>query len=336
MERANNLFLKEECPECGSQALIRDPARGEKICAHCGLVISEKEMDKGPEWRAFGPEQSAKRTRGAAYLETPTTLDPHGRDAFGKKIPLSKRNEMQRLRKWQRRSFLQNRRDRNFITAEEELNRLCEKLHLPSQALNLARKIYRSSFERELVRGRSINGMVAASIAIACRQLQIPRSLKDISSQSQADKKEINRDFRLIVQELNLRNPLYDMAILINQVGDKLDLSLKTQQLAFEILTQAKLKKTTAGKGPRGLAAAALYIACLQTKDSKTQREISKESGVTEVTIRNRYQDLKKNLEINLDKKKKPKKPTSFVKGREKKIDSNQLFDLIVKSLREE
>ena len=332
MERAN-LFLKEKCSECGNQSLIRDPAKGEKICAHCGLVIEEKEIDEGPERRVFGPEDENK-IRTSTGLEIPTTFDTYS--FFGKKIPLSKRNEMQRLRKWQRRSALQYRRDRNFIIAEQELNRLCEKLHLPSQILNLAKKIYRSSFERELVRGRSINGMVAASVAIACRQLQIPRSLKAIASQSQVDKKEIGHDFRLIVEKLSLRNPIHDVAILINQVGDKLDLSPKTQQLAFEILTQAKEKKIVAGKDPHGLTAAAIYISCLQTKESRTQREISEASGVTEVTIRNRYKDLKKNLGINLDKKKKLKKPNSFVKRKGKKVDSSELFDPMVKSLREE
>jgi len=325
MKMRAKLSKREKCPECGNQALIHDNERGESVCSNCGLVVLEKEIDKGPEWRAFSPEERAKRVRGTSSLEVSTTLDPHGRDALGRKIPLSQRKKMQRLRMWQRRSILHHRRNRNFGIAERELNHLCEALHLPLRVKDLARKIYRSSFERDLIRGRSTNTMVAAAIALACRQLQIPRSLDAIAGQSQSDKNEIARDVRLLIKELKLRNPTYDMAIFINQIGGNLGLSQKTQQLAFDILNKAKEKKITAGKGPRGLVAAALYIACLERGEKKTQREISEVSGVTEVTIRNRYQGLKKNLGTNLGRKKelepKPEKVVLAVK--EKSYSTN-------------
>ena len=49
-----------------------------------------------------------------------------------------------------------------------------------------------------------------------------------------------------------------------------------------------------------GLAAAALYIACLQNAEKNTQEDIAEASGVTEVTVRNRYKDLIKQLRIEI------------------------------------
>ena len=49
-----------------------------------------------------------------------------------------------------------------------------------------------------------------------------------------------------------------------------------------------------AGKDPMGLAAGALYLACIENGENVTQRAISQSANVTEVTIRNRYQGLQK------------------------------------------
>lgn len=49
-----------------------------------------------------------------------------------------------------------------------------------------------------------------------------------------------------------------------------------------------------------GLAAAALYIACLEKGEKKTQRDIAEAAGVTEVTVRNRYKSLRRQLELTL------------------------------------
>ena len=51
-----------------------------------------------------------------------------------------------------------------------------------------------------------------------------------------------------------------------------------------------------AGKDPMGIAAAALYLACISTGEVKSQKDISIASGVTEVTIRNRCAGLRKML----------------------------------------
>jgi transcription initiation factor TFIIB len=47
-----------------------------------------------------------------------------------------------------------------------------------------------------------------------------------------------------------------------------------------------------------GLAAAALYVACVLEGEDKTQKDIAEAAAVTEVTIRNRYKGLKMALKI--------------------------------------
>ena len=77
-----------------------------------------------------------------------------------------------------------------------------------------------------------------------------------------------------------------------------------------EILEKAQKAELTSGRGPTGIAAAALYVAALMHGEKRTQREVADVAGVTEVTIRNRYKELldKLDLEKEIKKVKKKKK----------------------------
>ena len=59
-----------------------------------------------------------------------------------------------------------------------------------------------------------------------------------------------------------------------------------------------------AGRGPTGIAAAAVYLSSRMGESKRTQREVSQAAGVTEVTIRNRYREICEALEID------PENPT--------------------------
>ena len=298
---------KDSCPECGSLNLIHDYDTGETICGSCGLVIREQTMDKGPEWRAFTQEEKASRSR----VGIPTSYSVHDkglstaigrvdRDAFGRKLPLSTRLQMWRLRKWQIRSRVHSSVDRNLAQAMAELDRLSDKSYIPSSVKEKAAVVYRKALDKGLVRGRSIAAIAAAALYAACRQTETPRSLREISESSLVDKKDVARCYRLLIRELGIRMPIADPLTYISKIAEKTGITGQTQGLAIKILREAKAKHAASGKDPMGLAAAALYIACLQNDEKKTQKDIAEAGGVTEVTVRNRYKSLKRRLGLEL------------------------------------
>ena len=75
----------------------------------------------------------------------------------------------------------------------------------------------------------------------------------------------------------------------------------------MKILKKAEISELTSGRGPAGIAAAALYVAALLNNEKRTQREVADVAGVTEVTIRNRYKELLKELNLKDKIKKKIK-----------------------------
>jgi transcription initiation factor TFIIB len=299
--------LVDKCPECGSSNLIHDYDTGETVCGDCGLVLYEQMMDKGPEWRAFTQEEKASRSR----VGVPTSYSVHDkglstaisqvdRDAFGRKLPLSTRLQMWRLRKWQIRSRVHSSIDRNLAQAMAELDRLSDKVYIPPPIKEKAAVTYRKALDKGLVRGRSIAAIAAAALYAACRGSGTPRTLREIAEASLVDKKDVARCYRLLLRELEVHMPIADPLTYVSKIAERTGISGKTQGIAIQILRDARKKRAAAGKDPMGLAAAALYIACLQNNEKKTQKDIAEAAGVTEVTVRNRYKTLKKQLNLEL------------------------------------
>jgi transcription initiation factor TFIIB len=299
--------LAEKCPECASKNLIHDYDSGETICGDCGLVLYEQMLDKGPEWRAFTQQEKASRSRVGMPTSysihdkgLSTTISQIDRDAFGRKLPVSTRLQMWRLRKWQIRSRVHSSIDRNLAQAMSELDRLSGKVPVSPPVKEKAALFYRKALDKGLVRGRTIAGIAAASLYAACRKSGTPRTLREIAESSLVDIKDVSRCYRLLLQELEIHMPISEPLTYVSKIAEKNGVSGKTQGLAIEILRVAKRNRISAGKDPMGMASAALYIACLQNNEKITQKDIAEAAGVTEVTVRNRYKALKKQLNLEL------------------------------------
>src|SRR4030042_1388978 len=297
----------DKCIECGSTSLIHDYDTGETVCANCGLILHEQMIDKGPEWRALTQEEREQRSRVGGPMSysvfdkgLSTTMGRVDRDAFGRKLPLSTRLQMWRLRKWQIRSRVHSSVDRNLAQAMAELDRLSDKVYIPPPIKEKAAVVYRKALDKGLVRGRSIAAIAAAALYAACRGSGTPRTLREIAEASLVDKKDVARCYRLLLRELDVHMPIADPLTYVSKIAEKTGISGKTQGAAIQILRDARRRRASAGKDPMGLAAAALYIACLQKNKKKTQKGIAEAAGVTEVTVRNRYKTLKKQLNLEL------------------------------------
>lgn len=284
-----------------------DPNRGEKICANCGLINEEKIIDPGIEWRAFNSEERDKRSRiGSPLMNTihdkglSTIIGYENKDSFGNKLTASRRAQIYRLRKWQIRSRVHSSLDKNLAHAMSELDRLTSQLSIPRNVKETAAVIYKKAIDNRLVRGRSIEAMIAASVYAAARVRRVPRTLDEISDETRVNKKDLGRCYRLLIRKLGINIPLASPVDYLVRFGTELGLSGMCQRDAATILSEAKETGLTAGKDPTGLAAAAIYISGILKKERRTQRSIAEIARVTEVTVRNRYKELVTKLDIQI------------------------------------
>jgi len=296
---------EEIASRCPSGNVILDPARGEWVCVDTGEVIAEHAIDRGPEWRAFTSEEKEKRSRAGGVVSPAlqdgglsTMIDWADRDAAGRRLDLRRRLELIRMRKWHLRTRSQSGLARTMLQALSEIERIADNLNLPKYVKDEAALIYRRAIEKELVRGRAMESLVAASIYAACRIHKIPRTLDEIAKYTKASRKDIARCYRLLIRELGIQIPLVDPVDYAKRIASVLNLSATTLKLAIDIIERARNAGVTAGKDPAGVAAAAVYIAALLNDERRTQKEVASVAGVTEVTVRNRYKELMKALNL--------------------------------------
>ncbi len=300
----------KKCPECGGENLFSNRDKGEIICRDCGLVLEDKMIDFSQEWREFDSEQGESKRRAGAPM-TYTQYDQGLGTEVGQKTDLFQlgskdRNKFFRLRKWQYR--ISTAIERNLKLALAELKRVSSYLKLPKMVEEESARIYTLAVQRGLVRGRSMESVVAGSLYAACRRHDVPRTLDELSEASGIEKKEIGRTYRFITRELGIKILPSNPADYIARFASSLKLSPEAQSHAIEILDIAQKQELTSGRGPTGIAAAALYVAALIHGEKRTQREVADVAGVTEVTIRNRYKELLDELDLEKEIKKTKKK----------------------------
>ncbi len=125
------------------------------------------------------------------------------------------------------------------------------------------------------------------------------RTLDDIATTCNIKRKELSRDFRILHSRLDLKIPQQDPMKCIAKVANKVKLSEKTKRDAVTIMSNVMREELSAGKDPMGLAASVLYMSSIKSGEAVTQTSIAQGAGVTEVTVRNRFKDLKSKLRLN-------------------------------------
>ena len=297
------LHVTDRCPQCGKRTLVEASDSGELTCSNCGYVASERSVDQGPEWRSFSEDKGEDRARAGSPtsityrdMGLSTMIGRSDRDASGRSFDAPMRNTMVRLRKWDNRSPAFGSQEKNLGVAMQELGKMSDKLGLSQAVKERSAYIYRKALDRGLLRGRSIVGIAAASVYAACRDTETPRTLKDIASVNNLDKKSVARDYRILLREMDLSMPVADAARNVHRIASQVGLSEKVARRAIDVIRRTEEKEISAGKAPMGLAASALYLAGVLEGEVKTQKEIAQAAGVTEVTVRNRYKGLRADL----------------------------------------
>jgi transcription initiation factor TFIIB len=299
--RLESMPIDGKCVRCGKPALIETVPDGERLCGNCGLVVTERSVDQGPDWRSFRDEGEDRARAGGPTSITywdmglSTVIGSSNRDASGRAFGSTMRNTIDRLRMWDRRSPASSSQ-RSLIVAFRELDKTAEKLGLSRAVRERAAYIYRKALARGLLRGRSVTGISAAALYAAIRDTGTPRTLKDVAGAINLPRKDVARDYRKLLREMDLTMPVADAARSVHRIASQVGFSERVVRKAIGIVDTVEKREISAGKSPMGLAASSLYLAGVIEGEIKTQKEIADAAGVTEVTVRNRYQGLRADL----------------------------------------
>ncbi|MGC2570395.1 MAG: transcription initiation factor IIB [Candidatus Nitrosopolaris sp.] len=294
----------DECSVCRSDQIVTIPDSGEIVCEHCGAVIYDK-----TEWRTFvtsiaGREGQDQNRTGMPFslarsdMGLSTIIGRTNKDAKGSKINSCMLSTIERLRTWDSRTKVYTSTDKNLMQAFAQLDRLKDKLGLPSAVIEKTAYIYRKAQENRLVLGRSISAILVAAIYTACREMEIPRTLNDIATKSNVKRKSVAKCYRQLLLGLDLKISQIDPMKCISRIANKSEISEKTKHQAINLMNTVIENEISAGKDPMGLAATVIYASCVRTGEIKTQKELASAADITDVTLRTRLKDLKIHLDL--------------------------------------
>lgn len=278
-----------ECPECGCGIYT---STDEQVCEGCGLIVETDRLDRGPEWRSFEDDETDPKRTGS-----PLTVARHDRGlsteiGYVSDVSAAKRRQFARLRRQHNRARVTSKRERNQIHAFTRIKHIVSNCSLPTQVRDRACSLFRSAQNEDLLRGRSIEGFVAACLYAACRLSSLSRTIDEITEASQSTRAEFQAAYDAMNRELGLPVEPTHPREYLPRYADRLDLSTAVEQRARELVERTDEEGILVGRNPSGVAAACLYTAAKERDVGLTQREAADVASVTPVTLRMTYQKL--------------------------------------------
>ena len=254
--------MKLKCPECESQS-IKNEGDSVMSCKDCDLIF-----DSGPKWTSYNPE---------TIIET---------------IPQEQNISSKTIMKWQKETQTGNLASKSILLASDEIERIAFDLKVNNSIKEAALEIFSSSSKSGLVRGRSSEKVAAASIYTACRMENVPRTLDEVADKTRLNRNELSRLHRLITRKLKLKINITSTANLLPRFSAKLALNRNIEIYAQDIINTVENSNYRQGISPTALLGAALYLSCKKNKVRRSQLEIAKAVGTSEVTLRNRAKEI--------------------------------------------
>ncbi len=294
---------EEEKSECMDSMKMTDFETGEIVCQKCGEVLQDdatwsRRNDNTFTKNTYHFQINSRSPLRYHDMGLSTVIDKYNQDSKGNPINYKMRQEMNRLRLWDSRSQAKNTFQRNLRASLSEMEKLKEKLCLSDAIIERSAYIYRKAAKAQLIRGRRINGIVGACVYIACREMGVTRTIIDISKNIQESRSSIAKNYRMLFQNLKLTISVPDPLKCIIKISNNLEIPENTKREAVHIYDILREKELTSGKKPDTVAATVIYMACIKTGINLSQQKISKISGITGVTIRNRYKDYLKYVKL--------------------------------------
>lgn len=295
----NNLLHLRDCKKI---SLITDLNTGEIVCSHCGAVVPEKSIDESAESSHVSAEEYMNNSRTGqkislkmADMGLSTIIESKDRDSTGRSLSTENKRMFYRLRMWDRNSRFANT-NQSYMKAFTLLDGLKAKLGLSDAVVEQTAYLFRKIALKKILAGRSTVGMICATVYIACRLINTPRTIQDVASAGNIKRKQLQSIYRFLLQQLDIYPESYSPTEFVTRISNESNVLEKTKRYAMKILAKSQKIGITTSKNPMAMAAAALYIASLRNRENISQTRISEISGISSVTIRDRAKEINDNL----------------------------------------
>lgn len=299
--------MPQECPECGGDDIVENWRQGSAECRNCGLVIAERLLDLGTEWRTFTSEEGDDPNR-VGPVANPL-LDGEQGTSIGTGTKGGGASNFA-LNRAQNRNAT-SAADKVMIQVMGRIDRHCERLSLSGSVSKRAKELFKryqdhltlkkisaegqpDKFTRSrALREEEVNEIIASSLFIACRNEKAARTFKEICGLTKVPKKNVGATVKKMELVLEGAKTAYVRGTddFVTRFCNFLDLPREVTNAADAVAKAMQSHESVYGKAYTTVAAASIYIVSqlCEDKHKRNPKEISDVTGVADVTIRSTY-----------------------------------------------
>jgi transcription initiation factor TFIIB len=199
---------------------------------------------------------------------------------------------MNRLRIQHSRSRFRSKRERNQAEGLTHITRLCGRLEVGESLREQASRLFTTAQEADLLRGRSIESVAAASVYATLRCNGDARPLEVVSELAPVAHNRVVNAFRVLNRELELPVPPARPVDHVPRLVSELGLGERIEREARELAERAMAAGVANGRNPAGVAAGCVYAAAGGHAAPVTRAAVGDVAGATAPTLRQRWEEL--------------------------------------------
>ena len=271
-------FNLNDCKLCGeTNSLVKDDNTNNIICRICGAITKENEIEEINDFQKLLIPQNDKLPEYINPIQEENSLP----QKTNQKLKQNSKKESNSLE----------------MKINLKIEEFCKKMNLEYKIIEKVKELTKKVSEAKKIKYRLIEYIIASIIFVICRNEDNPKTMQEISSELELDRKAVNRCFnniRDIIVENKNQIP-QTVSRLINAYCDKVlennndDLKKISNQISDNVCKYELI----AGRNPTTIAATCILIASQLLNLNISKKTISKKIGTTENTIINAYGVLK-------------------------------------------
>ena len=189
-ENLNARMICKDCRESPPNLIFEDYST---ICGSCGLVLADREVDLGSEWRTFANDDGKNDDPSrVGEADNPLLNGNQLETSIAYGVGGAKAKELHRAQN----RVSSDKNNKTLLAAYKEIGGLCDSWGIQGGVASTAKFLFKQVQDSNAFKGKSQEILIAGVIFIACRQCKVPRTFREIFSLTGVTKKEIGRTFK--------------------------------------------------------------------------------------------------------------------------------------------
>jgi len=279
-----------EVCSCGGVIRLDD---GVDTCIVCGTMVAT--VDMSAEWRYYGDDAFATNPTRCGMPINPLLKE----SSLGCKV-LCGRSSTYEMRKIQRYTEWHSMpyKEKSQYDEFQHISNMASIAGLPKMIIDEACRYHKQISEKQTFRGHNRDGIIAASIYIACRVEEYPRTAKEIARIFHLDTTSATKGCKNAMTILNENDTGTNLQAtttphsFIQRYCSKLDMPYEMTRIAEFIALQIEKNTLIPENTPHSVAAGILYFISIEFGLSITMIQIKMVSDISDVTIMKCFKKL--------------------------------------------